>query len=123
MEHHLFEVLDLITGHYNVFRYVSLSSLKNNYDAHQLIFQVVFLSLKLSFLVLCSISQVYIPFVVCFATFFPEAPPEIERLSIKGISEICPERAACLKGVDRLTVGRTVPEKTWKNWERSFLRF
>ena len=44
MEHHLFRVLALITGHYSVFRYVSLSSLKNNSDAHQLIFRVVSLS-------------------------------------------------------------------------------
>lgn len=81
MEHHLFGVLNLITGHYSVFRYVSLSSLKNNSDTPQLIFQVVFLSLKHSIMELSSTSQVCISFCGVFCYFFPEAtsPPPRNR--------------------------------------------
>lgn len=54
--------------------------------------------------------------------YFPPHP-EIDGLSTKVISEICPGRAACLKGVDWLRVGRAVHEKlARKNWERSFPR-
>lgn len=127
MEHHLFGVLNLITGHYSVFRYVSLSSLKNNSDTPQLIFQVVFLSLKHSIMELSSTLQVCISFCGVFCYFFPEATspptPKSKVCPPKWFQKSAQERAACLKGVDWLRVGRAVREKLGrKNWERSFPR-
>ena len=124
MEHHLFGVLNSITVHYVVFCYVSLSSFKNSSDTHQLIFRVVFLSLKQSIREPCSMSQVCISFCGVFCYFFPEPPTKLKLCPPKRFQKSVWERAACLKGVDRMREGRTVPEKLGrKDWKRSFFRF
>lgn len=117
MEHHLFGVLNLITGHYTVFRYVSLSSLKNNSDAHQLIFQVVFLSLKHSIMELSSTSQVCISFCGVFCYIFPEAtspPPRNRRFVHQSDFRNLPRKGCLSEGCRLAEGGKGSPWETCK---------